>query len=87
MSATADIARYKDYFKDLGRGERVEVLAIPTSNQKAIFQRRVSYLEEAFTCTLYWKYYVYSREPNSINASFCPPSSSEALLLVLSMML
>ncbi|CAL2281207.1 unnamed protein product [Prunus armeniaca] len=46
MSATADIARYRDYFKDLGRGERVEVLAIPTSNQKAIFQRRVSYLEE-----------------------------------------
>ncbi|KAB5515886.1 hypothetical protein DKX38_026534 [Salix brachista] len=25
MSATADIARYRDYFKDLGRGERVEV--------------------------------------------------------------
>ncbi|GFY98712.1 zinc finger (CCCH type) helicase family protein [Actinidia rufa] len=32
MSATADIARYRDYFKDLGRGERVEVLAIPSSD-------------------------------------------------------
>ncbi|KAK9281663.1 hypothetical protein L1049_004566 [Liquidambar formosana] len=46
MSATADIARYRDYFKDLGRGERVEVLAIPSSGQQIIFQRRVSYLEE-----------------------------------------
>ncbi|KAG6703938.1 hypothetical protein I3842_07G111000 [Carya illinoinensis] len=46
MSATADITRYKDYFKDLGRGERVEVLAIPMSNHKTIFQRSVSYLEQ-----------------------------------------
>ncbi|XP_022757975.1 DExH-box ATP-dependent RNA helicase DExH8 isoform X3 [Durio zibethinus] len=46
MSATADIGRYKDYFRDLGRGERVEVLAIPSSNQKDIFQRQVSYLEQ-----------------------------------------
>lgn len=46
MSATADIARYKDYFKDLGRGERVEVLGIPNSNQKTIFERRVMYLEQ-----------------------------------------
>ncbi|PRQ26379.1 putative RNA helicase transcription factor C3H family [Rosa chinensis] len=46
MSATADINRYRDYFKDLGRDERVEVLAIPTSGQKTIFQKRVSYLEE-----------------------------------------
>ncbi|KAJ7977567.1 putative ATP-dependent RNA helicase [Quillaja saponaria] len=46
MSATAHIARYKDYFRDLGRGERVEVLAIPSSNQKTIFQRSVSYLEQ-----------------------------------------
>lgn len=52
MSATADISRYKDYFKDLVRGERVEVLAIPSSDQKTIFQRRVSYLEQAITCTL-----------------------------------
>uniref|UniRef100_A0A2P2J473 RNA helicase n=2 Tax=Rhizophora mucronata TaxID=61149 RepID=A0A2P2J473_RHIMU len=46
MSATANISRYRDYFKDLGRGERVQVLAIPSSNQQAIFQRRVSYLEQ-----------------------------------------
>ncbi|KAH8484242.1 hypothetical protein H0E87_028612 [Populus deltoides] len=46
MSATADIARYRDYFKDLGRGERVEVLAIANTNQQALFQRRVSYLEQ-----------------------------------------
>lgn len=46
MSATADITRYRDYFKDLGRGERVEVLAIPSSSQQAIFQRRVLYLEQ-----------------------------------------
>ncbi|KAL6978391.1 RNA helicase [Sarracenia purpurea var. burkii] len=46
MSATADIARYRDYFKDLGRGERVEVLAIPSSGQHIIYQRRVSYLEQ-----------------------------------------
>ncbi|KAF3436447.1 hypothetical protein FNV43_RR23539 [Rhamnella rubrinervis] len=46
MSATADIARYKDYFKDLGRGERVEVLGIPSSNQKTILERRVLFLEQ-----------------------------------------
>ncbi|XP_059625675.1 DExH-box ATP-dependent RNA helicase DExH8 isoform X2 [Cornus florida] len=46
MSATADIARYRDYFKDLGRGERVEVLAIPSAGQHTIYQRRVSYLEQ-----------------------------------------
>ena len=49
MSATADISRYRDYFRDLGRGERVEVLAIPSSNQRTIFQRRVSYLDQAIT--------------------------------------
>uniref|UniRef100_A0A5B7B8U8 RNA helicase n=1 Tax=Davidia involucrata TaxID=16924 RepID=A0A5B7B8U8_DAVIN len=46
MSATADITRYRDYFKDLGRGERVEVVAIPSAGQHTIFQRRVSYLEQ-----------------------------------------
>ncbi|XP_062088770.1 DExH-box ATP-dependent RNA helicase DExH8 isoform X2 [Humulus lupulus] len=46
MSATADIARYKDYFNDLGRGERVEVLAIPNSYQKTVYDRRVFYLEQ-----------------------------------------
>lgn len=48
MSATADTLRYKDYFKDLGRDERVEVLAIPTLNQKAVFDRKVLYLEQVF---------------------------------------
>lgn len=46
MSATADIARYKEYFKDLGRGERVEVLAIPNTIRRNIFQRKVIYLEQ-----------------------------------------
>lgn len=46
MSATADISRYRDYFRDLGRGERVEVLAIPSSNQNMLFQRSVSYLDQ-----------------------------------------
>lgn len=44
MSATADITRYRDYFKDLGRGERVEVIAIPSAPQSNIFQRKVWYL-------------------------------------------
>lgn len=47
MSATADIARYRDYFRDLGRGERVEVIAIPSVSQQSIFQREVLYLEQA----------------------------------------
>ncbi|KAJ0979801.1 hypothetical protein J5N97_015275 [Dioscorea zingiberensis] len=46
MSATADIARYRDYFKELGRSERVEVIAIPTAPKQNIFQRRVLYLEQ-----------------------------------------
>lgn len=46
MSATADITRYRDYFKELGRGERVEVVAIPSPDQRTIFQRRVFYLEQ-----------------------------------------
>ncbi|KAJ6404192.1 hypothetical protein OIU84_012389 [Salix udensis] len=46
MSATADTARYRDYFKDLGRGERVEMFAISISNQPTFFQQRVSYLEQ-----------------------------------------
>jgi len=51
MSATADIARYKDYFRDLGRGERVEVIAVPSAPQHSIFQRKVLYLEEASVLT------------------------------------
>lgn len=46
MSATADISRYREYFKDLGRGERVEVLAIPSTGKKSIYQRDVLYLEQ-----------------------------------------
>ncbi|KAL6564190.1 hypothetical protein OROMI_015640 [Orobanche minor] len=46
MSATADISRYREYFKDLGRDERVEVLAIPSSGKNTIFQRKVMYLEQ-----------------------------------------
>lgn len=46
MSATADISRYREYFGDIDRDERVEVLAIPSSNQHTIFQRRVIYLEQ-----------------------------------------
>ncbi|XP_022899417.1 DExH-box ATP-dependent RNA helicase DExH8 [Olea europaea var. sylvestris] len=47
MSATADISRYREYFKDLGRGDRVEVLAIPPSTGKSIiYQRKVTYLEQ-----------------------------------------
>lgn len=46
MSATAEIGRYRDYFGGLGRGERVEVIGIPSSPQHAIYQRNVSYLEQ-----------------------------------------
>jgi len=46
MSATADITRYKEYFRDIGRDERVEVLGIPSSEQHTLYQRRVSYLEQ-----------------------------------------
>ncbi|XP_050265490.1 DExH-box ATP-dependent RNA helicase DExH8 [Quercus robur] len=71
MSATADISRYKDYFKDLGRGERVEVLAIPSSDQKTIFQRNVSYLEQIT------EFLGISSELNS--SQYCPgPSPSMA---------
>ncbi|KAI7997826.1 Polycomb group protein EMBRYONIC FLOWER 2 [Camellia lanceoleosa] len=45
MSTTADISRSEDYFKDLGRGERVKVLAIPTTGHRQ-FIERVSYLEQ-----------------------------------------
>ncbi|KAL8530954.1 hypothetical protein ACS0TY_007830 [Phlomoides rotata] len=46
MSATADISRYREYFKDLGRGERVELLAIPNTEKNTLFQKRVLYLEQ-----------------------------------------
>lgn len=46
MSATADISRYREYFKDLGRGERVELLAIPSTGKNTLFQKKVFYLEQ-----------------------------------------
>ncbi|KAL6505026.1 hypothetical protein OROGR_024843 [Orobanche gracilis] len=46
MSATADISRYREYFKDIGRDERVEVLAIPSTRKNTTFQRKVMYLEQ-----------------------------------------
>ncbi|KAF8006730.1 hypothetical protein BT93_K0901 [Corymbia citriodora subsp. variegata] len=46
MSATANIAKYRDYFGDIARNERVEVVAIPNSHQQTIYQRRVLYLEQ-----------------------------------------
>lgn len=53
MSATADISRYKDYFKDLGRSERVEVLAIPHIPKQVIFQRKVLYLEQVSSSSIF----------------------------------
>jgi hypothetical protein len=55
MSATADIGRYRDYFTGLGRGERVEVIAIPSSPQHQIYQKNLSYLEQVLS-----SYYVIS---------------------------
>lgn len=56
MSATADIARYREYFRDLDRGERVELLAIPSSGQDTIYQLKVSYIEQVW--------FIYFREEN-----------------------
>ncbi|XP_057822066.2 DExH-box ATP-dependent RNA helicase DExH8 isoform X2 [Cryptomeria japonica] len=47
MSATADITRYRDYFRNLGKDERVEVIALPNSiMQRTPFQFKVMYLEQ-----------------------------------------
>jgi hypothetical protein len=54
MSATADVSKYRDYFRDLGRDERVEVLAIPSSNQHTYFQRKVLYLEQVTSNLIYF---------------------------------
>ncbi|KAJ4968840.1 hypothetical protein NE237_015541 [Protea cynaroides] len=70
MSATADIARYRDYFKDLGRDERVEVLGIPSPNQQAIFQRKVLYLEQVAE--------LLGVSSESLLAKYCGPCSSDA---------
>lgn len=82
MSATADISRYKGYFKDLGRDERVEVVAIPSSNQKTNFERRVIYLEQAFTCPIYLKFsFCWGGHRILFNRLFCLCSSHAFLLL------
>ncbi|XP_057424207.1 DExH-box ATP-dependent RNA helicase DExH8 [Lotus japonicus] len=69
MSATADISRYRDYFRDLGRGERVEVLAIPSSNQKTVFQRRVSYLEQVVESLGISSELMHSKNSHGLNPS------------------
>ncbi|PWA77479.1 zinc finger CCCH domain-containing protein 4 [Artemisia annua] len=75
MSATADITRYKEYFGDLGRGERVEVLGIPSSSQHTLYQRRVSYLEKVVELL------EMSSEYLSTKYCFGPsPDSSEAVM-------
>ncbi|OWM63550.1 hypothetical protein CDL15_Pgr019500 [Punica granatum] len=63
MSATADITRYREYFGDIGRDERVEVLAIPSSNQQTIFQRRVLYLDRVTK--------LLERDSDSPSAEYC----------------
>lgn len=73
MSATADITRYKEYFRDIGRGERVEVLGIPSSSQHTLYQRRVSYLEQVVE--------LLDMSSESLSLKYCygqNPSESEA---------
>ncbi|XP_024967059.1 DExH-box ATP-dependent RNA helicase DExH8 isoform X2 [Cynara cardunculus var. scolymus] len=74
MSATADITRYKEYFRDLGRGERVEVLGIPSSDQHTLYQRRVSYLEQVVE--------LLDMSSESLSIKYCsgPSPSSEAVM-------
>ncbi|GJT59842.1 DExH-box ATP-dependent RNA helicase DExH8 isoform X1 [Tanacetum coccineum] len=75
MSATADITRYKEYFADLGRGERVEVLGIPSSSQHTLYQRRVSYLEQAVE--------LLEMSSENLSTKYCygpSPGSSEAVM-------
>ncbi|KAI0530916.1 hypothetical protein KFK09_000464 [Dendrobium nobile] len=69
MSATADIARYRDYFKDLGRGERVEVIAIPSAPRDGIFQRKVFYLEQVAE--------LLDINPQALSDRYCSGSSPE----------
>ncbi|XP_071718956.1 DExH-box ATP-dependent RNA helicase DExH8-like [Rutidosis leptorrhynchoides] len=73
MSATADITRYKEYFRELGRDERVEVLGIPSSSQHTLYQRRVSYLDQVVE--------LLEMSSESISLKYCSgssPSESEA---------
>ncbi|KAI3800938.1 hypothetical protein L1987_29038 [Smallanthus sonchifolius] len=75
MSATADITRYKEYFRDLGRDERVEVLGIPSSDQHILYQRRVSYLEQVVE--------LLGMSSESLSLKYCSgpsPDSSEATM-------
>ncbi|KAJ9547681.1 hypothetical protein OSB04_020224 [Centaurea solstitialis] len=74
MSATADITRYKEYFKDLGRDERVEVLGIPSSDQHTLYQRRVSYLEQVVE--------LLDMSSDSLSMKYCsgPSPSFEAVM-------
>ncbi|KAG6552670.1 hypothetical protein Mapa_005617 [Marchantia paleacea] len=49
MSATADLLKYENYFKDIDRGERVEKIAIQNlagKLQSMILNTKVSYLEQ-----------------------------------------
>lgn len=49
MSATFDCNFYKDYFKDLDRGERIEIIPISGSSADSFsvpYKCGVSYLEE-----------------------------------------
>ncbi|OVA00221.1 zinc finger protein [Macleaya cordata] len=83
MSATADTARYRDYFKDLNRDERVEVLAIPSSSQQTIFQRKVLYLEQAISSiySLFTVSELLGIDSESLSSRYCSgtsPNSSDA---------
>ncbi|KAK4750366.1 hypothetical protein SAY87_027815 [Trapa incisa] len=73
MSATADIGRYREYFRDIGRDERVEVLAIPNGNQHTHFQQEVFYIEQVTS--------LLGRGINSQFTEYCPgeePSEADA---------
>ncbi|KAK7277740.1 hypothetical protein RJT34_22755 [Clitoria ternatea] len=77
MSATADISRYRDYFRDLSRGERVEVLAIPSSDQNILFQRRVLYLDQVaeslgISSEIMHSIYSPGLDPSSANSTIKP---------------
>ncbi|GJN41385.1 hypothetical protein PR202_gn00753 [Eleusine coracana subsp. coracana] len=72
MSATVDITRYKEYFRDIGRGERVEVIAIPCSPHTSIFQRKVLYLDQIAD--------ILNINPQSLSTKYCngPDASADA---------
>jgi hypothetical protein len=48
MSATADFQRYKEYFSELGKEDRLETIAIPniaSSLQSCLLRTKLKYLE------------------------------------------